>query len=593
MPDAAIIELTGTTYPGTVTVELLSVGMDWPTWPEPSTITQDDLLSAIAASQGDPFIRAPRVKLGHLDPRLNAEEDITPAEDGGAMFNPLFDGEPVYGRVENLRLDDAGVTLLGDLAAVPAWLLNQDPDTGVVTLSSAYPSRSCEWTRNFASPSGGVYDLVITACALIGERSPAIRDVRDLATVLHTGLEADELDDESAIAAVTATIPQEEPMATASDTTPRHGHGPVMGAATAPQRPGTPRAMASIDTGAIRRLLDFDWALNAGNVGADGDLDPAAWWVRSIELAEPGEEHHLALMDDPWTGELFGVPFDIASGFVVPISEQVDQYQLVPTPGAGPQVATAAMFAAGSVPASPQRRRIATYNEEPAEKRQIREQAAQQRAAASAQAPAPTTSPATTAQTTTTDQEGSAVVDVQDIIRRRGLGLPDDASDEDVTAAEAALSAELNLAGDSDTDTDDAPADEPDAAAQVAAAAATLTLPPGTRLVDEATYEAMQRGTAASVEQAQTSEADRRTREVQAAVDDGRILPARQEWWRQQYDVDPAGTQAALAALTGTGAPIREVGDSRTTSASTPSPGSTRQAFANLARQGRDQSVKG
>src|SRR4051794_29198864 len=88
-------------------------------------VTAEHLADMVAA-QDDPLIRRPRVKLGHLSvlfQTLAGMHDPAPLQD---------DAEPAFGSVENLRTDDAGSKLLGDLTQVPAWLAEAMP--------SAYPT---------------------------------------------------------------------------------------------------------------------------------------------------------------------------------------------------------------------------------------------------------------------------------------------------------------------------------------------------------------------------------------------------------------------------------------------------------------------
>lgn len=132
-------------------VELLEVGLDWATSTGVFSFTEDDLVSAIA-SQADPGVRTPIVKLGHVDPR--------------------FDGQPAFGRVENLRLTNNGQTLVGDLVAVPVWLAS--------IMGSAYPRRSIEGFFSAETQTGNRHPFVLTALALLGDAYPAIDTLEDV-----------------------------------------------------------------------------------------------------------------------------------------------------------------------------------------------------------------------------------------------------------------------------------------------------------------------------------------------------------------------------------------------------------------------------
>jgi len=138
-------------------VELARTGQ-WPASTGVSTLTRDDLASAIAALDC-PAVRAPVIKLGHSDPR--------------------FDGEPAVGRITNLSVEN-DCSLTGDLVGMPGWL-------GPV-LASAYPSRSIEAEWNHKCTIGHVHPFVLTGLALLGVTEPAIgslstlEDVADLWT---------------------------------------------------------------------------------------------------------------------------------------------------------------------------------------------------------------------------------------------------------------------------------------------------------------------------------------------------------------------------------------------------------------------------
>ena len=122
------------TLPG---VELMEAGMEWPLASGPQTFTADDLL-AVVASQDDPAVHAPRLKVGHADGRL--------------------DGEPAFGKFINLRVVNDGQTLVGDLTGVPEWLAKIMP--------TAYPNRSVEGALGLTTATGHKWPLVLTAVAL-------------------------------------------------------------------------------------------------------------------------------------------------------------------------------------------------------------------------------------------------------------------------------------------------------------------------------------------------------------------------------------------------------------------------------------------
>jgi len=155
-------------------VELMTVGMEWPTVPEPSTVTLENLVDIMVACNDDPLIRRPRVKLGHERLQITAD-GVRELGD----YDPYWTGEPAFGTVDNLRLNDAGSRLLGDLIEVPAWLADTAP--------SGWPNRSCEWVWDLQTEGGKRYSAVMTAVALLGVQQQAIKDLADLQRLLFDG----------------------------------------------------------------------------------------------------------------------------------------------------------------------------------------------------------------------------------------------------------------------------------------------------------------------------------------------------------------------------------------------------------------------
>ena len=135
------------TIPG---VDLMAAGT-WELSSGKQTFTRDDLTNAIEAAKC-PAVGDPVIKLGHIDPR--------------------FDGQPAIGRVANMRTDDSGMKLLGDLANMPGWL-------GEVA-HAAFPRRSIEGTYNFRCQVGHTHPFVVTGLALLGVTAPGVGVLNDL-----------------------------------------------------------------------------------------------------------------------------------------------------------------------------------------------------------------------------------------------------------------------------------------------------------------------------------------------------------------------------------------------------------------------------
>jgi hypothetical protein len=132
------------------------------------TFTRAQLAAAVANAQG----RAPRIGIGHIDPRFNA---------------PGQDGDPAFGRVVNLRLDEDGDVLLGDYADMAPWLADH--------VDVAYPGRSLE-----ARVKGD--DMQITAVKLLGTTPPGISTLKDLATAIAASVADGETSEEDAHVAI-------------------------------------------------------------------------------------------------------------------------------------------------------------------------------------------------------------------------------------------------------------------------------------------------------------------------------------------------------------------------------------------------------
>ncbi|MHC9294182.1 hypothetical protein ACRCUN_17095 [Mycobacterium sp. LTG2003] len=116
------------------------------------TVTAADLAAAVTAHRAG-VLRRPVLKIGHTDPR--------------------FDGSPALGRLDNLRLTDAGNTLVCDLLDVPRAV--------AALLPHAYPDRSVEALTNYTAPDGKLWPLVVTGLALLGETAPGIDNLSEVA----------------------------------------------------------------------------------------------------------------------------------------------------------------------------------------------------------------------------------------------------------------------------------------------------------------------------------------------------------------------------------------------------------------------------
>lgn len=142
---------------------------------------------------------------------------------------------------------------------------------------------------------------------------------------------------------------------------------------------------------------------------------------------------------------------------------------------------------------------------------------------------------------------------------RERLGLPEDASDEDILAAlpersEESESEEAPSEESGEESGDEQPSAEEEAAEPVAASA------PGTVTMDAAEVAQLKAQAAAGASAAERQAREDRDRLIEAAVSDGKFPPARKEHWQKLYDKDPEGTKAAIASLESGLVPVAEAG---------------------------------
>lgn len=162
-------------------VELVTVGT-WHGIPT-ATFTLEDLVDMMVAANDDPLITAPRVKLGHERWQLHPGGGVVALGD----HDPFWGGEPAFGSVANVQLDDAGVRLIGDLVEVPKWMAEVMP--------SAWPNRSIEYVDDVQTEGDRRYSRVLTAVALLGVRLQAVSDLSDIQRILEGDPELVELPD--------------------------------------------------------------------------------------------------------------------------------------------------------------------------------------------------------------------------------------------------------------------------------------------------------------------------------------------------------------------------------------------------------------
>jgi hypothetical protein len=251
-PPVPVVQPNLVTLPN---VELLEVGEDWVTSTGTFTFSLEHLQSAIA-SQDDPFVRTPIIKLGHTDPR--------------------FDGQPSIGRVENLHLSDNGQTLMGDLTGMPLWIAE--------CAGTAYPRRSIEGWFDYTTRTDNEWPFVLTGLALLGTAYPAIDSLEDIKALFG------------------GTPPVLLPVEENESILAANGVGPLV------MFPANDRVfIAATAPTSIMADASVDDVRNAYYDGPASGPDMYWWWIREIRV-DPAE---LIVDDD--AGNLYRVPYTVAS----------------------------------------------------------------------------------------------------------------------------------------------------------------------------------------------------------------------------------------------------------------------------------------
>lgn len=272
-----------------------------------TTFTAEDLADAVLAAT-DPTVVAPRIKLGHVDKRFEGD----------------LDGEPAFGTVANMRLDNNGQTIKADLEGVPAWLAD--------SMESAFPGRSIEGGFGFKAPSGRDYKLVVSNLALLGTTWPGVTSLDDLKQCLSAngpvlspveadgggftlkGQDGEGHVERMVMAKISAALDAEdekEVKALMAEGRTRAQAEKIVEESSdeANEERKAKRAQAALDLGAINRRFATD--IKAGKVpgsGAPGIAPQEKWWARSVQAADDGS---LSLVVDDEAGHLLEVPFAV------------------------------------------------------------------------------------------------------------------------------------------------------------------------------------------------------------------------------------------------------------------------------------------
>lgn len=254
-------------------VELVTLG----TWNASTGVVKftEKHLQSIIDSQADPCIKSPRLIIGHTP---NSEEWDDKFMSGVLGKDGFFGEQPTIGKFVNLRLNDAGDTIVADLVGVPKWLAE--------ILPTAFPNRSVEVYWNVKTESGKQYAAIMPRVAALGINLPAVASLEDL-QVLYSEEGPDGVELVEAGERVAAMAPGT----------------PARLKADAPTK-------ASIDVEAVRQAYYDDFA----------QKDRYYWWLKAMFV---NPSIIIALDED--TAKLFAVPYS-ASKDKVEFGEPVEVF---------------------------------------------------------------------------------------------------------------------------------------------------------------------------------------------------------------------------------------------------------------------------
>jgi hypothetical protein len=278
-------------------VEVISTGMAWKGASQ-YYITAEHLADMVA-SQDDPLIRAPRLKLGHLDPRFNG---------GLTSHDPWnMDADPAFGTLTNLRIEQDGAMLVADVAEVPADLAS--------SLPSAFPNRSAEWVFDYTTAGGRKYTAVLTDLALLGTRAQAVEDLADIVRANLPAAAAQPIVDDLLAAAAAKGV----------TTLPDH---PSMGD---PPPAATAQPAASVSVERVASQFN-EWVMTDP---IDG-IDTWWWWCRDVRV-DPDE-----IIAADGEGGTYRVPFTTDGEYQVQFSLEPVQVRETYVDVAAPAAAASA-----------------------------------------------------------------------------------------------------------------------------------------------------------------------------------------------------------------------------------------------------------
>jgi hypothetical protein len=144
-------------------VPVVMAGVEYQLSTGPATFTPEDVMDFVA-SQDDPAVVPPRLKIGHTSVLSNPKAD--------GILKDGDDGVPALGKVVNIFYDEPSMSAIGDYVGVPRWLAEIMP--------IAYPNRSIEGFQEAQTVTGHTWGLVVHAVALLGVVWPGVSTLDDL-----------------------------------------------------------------------------------------------------------------------------------------------------------------------------------------------------------------------------------------------------------------------------------------------------------------------------------------------------------------------------------------------------------------------------
>jgi hypothetical protein len=479
-------------------VPIVMAGVEYKLSTGPATFTPEDIMDFVA-SQDDPAIVPPRLKIGH-------ESILSNTESADGTLKNFDDGVPSLGKFINISFDEDNIMAVGDLVTV-RWLAEIMP--------LAYPNRSIEGFQEALTNTGHVWGLVVHAVALLGVVWPGVSTLDDLPLLYGAdapdGIEVvnedgEEVDVNKFVAAARAR--------TAA-------------------APGSP-VSAAVNVEDVRRQY-YD-SLNA---------DQMWWWIRAIYI-DPNE---LIVQDDD-SGELFRVPFNV-SGDTVEFSdpEQVQIQYVNVNAGQGDHERRAVALVASAG------RQLAVYASRAESRPESNEQEDNTMRLSAAAIAALRARLGLTAEQLpdgATEAQISAAGITPQLCATLGINASEgDNPPEPVQPGQGGPPSDPNADPEEEGDIEE-PGTGGDTPPATDPPPATAALPDGMIAVPATEWARVQQGTQAALARAETDENDRRDRALSAGLSDGRIRPADVPSYRNMHAAGGASREVFYRLLTET-----------------------------------------